>query len=67
MAIHRRLDSFSLIFYLLLILWVKTELHQNLPQAMKYEILDTLFPTHNPVEDERINQKCGKPATSNII
>lgn len=23
---------------------------------MKYEILDTLFPTHNPVEDERINQ-----------
>ena len=31
MAIHRRLDSFSLIFYLLLILWVKTELHQNLP------------------------------------
>ena len=34
---------------------------------MKYEILDTLFPTHNPVEYERINQKCGKPATSNII
>ena len=31
MAIHRRLDSFSLIFYLLLILWVKTELHQSLP------------------------------------
>ena len=31
MAIHRRLDSFSLIFYLLLILWVKTELRQNLP------------------------------------
>ena len=31
MAIHRRLDSFSLFFYLLLILWVKTELHQNLP------------------------------------
>ena len=30
-AIHRRLDSFSLIFYLLLILWVKTELHQSLP------------------------------------
>ena len=26
-----RLDSFSLIFYLLLILWVKTELHQSLP------------------------------------
>ena len=32
---------------------------------MKYEILDTLIPTHNPVEDERINQKCGKPAISN--
>ena len=31
MAIHRRLDSFSLIFYLLLILWVKTELRQSLP------------------------------------
>lgn len=31
MAIHRRLDSFSLFFYLLLILWVKTELHQSLP------------------------------------
>ena len=31
MAIHRRLDSFSLFFYLLLILWVKTELRQNLP------------------------------------
>ena len=34
---------------------------------MKYEILDTLLPTHNPVEDKRINQKCGKPAISNII
>ena len=31
MAIPHRLDSFSLIFYLLLILWVKTELHQSLP------------------------------------
>ena len=31
MAIHRRLDSFSLILYLLLILWVKTELRQSLP------------------------------------
>ena len=28
---------------------------------MKYEILDTLLPTHNLVEDEGINQKCGKP------
>lgn len=34
---------------------------------MKYEIFDTLLPTHNPVEDEQINQKCGKPATFNII
>ena len=34
---------------------------------MKYEILDTLLPTHNQVKDERINQKCGKPATFNII
>lgn len=34
---------------------------------MKYEILDTLLPTHYLVEDERINQKCGKPAISNII
>lgn len=34
---------------------------------MKYEILDTLPPTHNPIEDERINQKCGKPAIPNII
>lgn len=34
---------------------------------MKYEILDTLLPTHNPVEDARINQKYGKPATFNII
>ena len=34
---------------------------------MKYEILDTLLPTHKLVEDEQINQKCGKPAISNII
>lgn len=34
---------------------------------MKYEILDTLLPTQTLLEDERINQKCGKPAISNII
>lgn len=43
MAIHRRLDSFSLIFYLLLILWVKTELHQSLPHITSgFQLLRSL-------------------------
>ena len=42
-AIHRRLDSFSLIFYLLLILWVKTELHQSLPHITSgFQLLRSL-------------------------